>query len=335
MEMSARPAAIIKRHAKLRARLLARSGVTLLIARYAGWFDSGRNLDNCRFGPLSCSVSAVGVAHPVWGSSRMGRKTGLAKAARPVRRRGKLTPKDMKFRNDPIVHLYERAHEWLQDRGRPFFMVAGIAGLALVLCVAVYYLFSYRTSKAENALAAAMEKYNAQVTDTPPANSTAKYYTDEKLKWQESAEAFEKLSQDYSTSYGVLGRYYAGTAYLHFDPAKGLQMLEEVAGKNKPPTSDLARLALAENYAATGDSAKAIDYYKKALSSSFVPKAVVQLGLGHAYEKTGDKQDAVDAYFAVAEADRSSSAGTEAEKRLTALAPDKLKDLPAPNTPGS
>jgi tetratricopeptide (TPR) repeat protein len=258
----------------------------------------------------------------------------LAKAARPVRRRSKLSPKDMKFRNDPIVHLYERTQEWLQERGRPFVMVGGVAVLVLLLCVALYYLVSYRSGKAENALAAAMEKYNAQVTDTPPANSTAKYYTDEKLKWQESAEAFDKLSQDYS-SYSVIGRYYAGTAYLHFDRDKGLSILEEVASKNKPPTSDLARLALAENYAATGDSAKAIDYYKKALSSSFVPKAVVQLGLGHAYEKTGDKQDAVDAYFAVAEADRSSSAGTEAEKRLTALAPEKLKDLPAPNAPGS
>jgi tetratricopeptide (TPR) repeat protein len=259
----------------------------------------------------------------------------LAKAARAVRRKGKLTVKDMKFRNDPMVRFYERTQEWLQERGRPAIMIVGTVVIAVVLYTAGSYLFSYRESKAEHALAAALEKYNATVTDTPPANSTAKFYTDEKLKWQESAEAFDHLANDYSGSYGVIGRYYAGTAYLHFDRDKGLKTLEDVAAKNKQPTSDLARLALAENYEAFGDDPKAITYYEKLLGSSFVPKPVVQLGLGHAYEKTGDKDKAVDAYFSVAQADRSSSAGTEAEKRLSALAPDRIKDLPAPNAPGS
>jgi len=259
----------------------------------------------------------------------------LAKAARSPRKKGKLTVKDMKFRNDPMVRLYEHTQEWLQDRGRPVVIAIIAVAAAVVLYVGGNYLLSYRTAKAETAMAAALDKYNAQVTDTPPANPTGKYYTDEKLKWQEAAEAFDHLANDYSGSYSVIGRYYAGTAELHFDRDKGLKDLEEVVGKDKQPTSDLARLALAENYAAFGDNAKAIDYYSKLLGSSFVPKAVVQLGLGHAYEKTGETEKAVDAYFQVAQADRSSSAGSEAEKRLTALAPDRVKDLPAPNAPGS
>jgi len=241
----------------------------------------------------------------------------------------------MKFRNDPMVRFYERTQEWLQERGRPVVMVIGGIVVAVLLYLAVSYLFSYRSSKAEHAMAAALEKYNAQVTDTPPANPNGKYYTDEKLKWQDAAEAFDRLSNDYSGSYGAIARYYAGTAYLHFDRDKGIKALEEVVGKNKQPTSDLARLALAEDYAANGDDAKAIEYYEKILGSSFVPKAVVQLELGRAYEKTGNKDAAVEAYFAVAQADRTSSAGSEAEKRLTALAPDKVKELPAPNAPGS
>ncbi|HEY6330260.1 MAG TPA: tetratricopeptide repeat protein [Blastocatellia bacterium] len=259
----------------------------------------------------------------------------MARAARAVKRRNKLTVKDMKFRNDPMVRFYEKTQEWLQERGRPVVMVVGGIVIAVLLYMAGSYLFSYRESKAAGAMAVALEKYNAPVTDTPPANSTAKYYTDEKVKWQDAAEAFDHVANDYSGSYGIIARYYAGTAYLHFDRDKGVKILEEVAAKNKQPTSDLAELALAEAYSANGDDAKALSAYQKLVGSKSLPKAVVQLGLGHAYEKTGDKQAAIDAYFAVAQEDRTSSAGSEAEKRLTALAPDKLKDLPAPNAPDS
>jgi predicted negative regulator of RcsB-dependent stress response len=138
------------------------------------------------------------------------------------------------------------------------------------------------------------------------------------------------VAKDYSGYYGVIGKYYAGTAYLHFDKAKGQQLLQQVVDKNDQPTSDLARLALAQTYVVDGDDTKATEAYEKLLSSSFVPKQIVQLGLGHEYEKSGDKQKAIDSYFAAAQSDRSSQAGSEAEKHLTALAPDRVKELPAP-----
>jgi hypothetical protein len=56
------------------------------------------------------------------------------------------------------------------------------------------------------------------------------------------------------------------------------------------------------------------------------------MGLGHTYEKIGDIEKAADAYVEAAKPDRSSGAGAEAEKRLSAIAPDRLKDLPSPST---
>lgn len=250
--------------------------------------------------------------------------------AKARRKKSKPTVKEMKFRNDPMVRLYDKTQEWLQESGRPFILVVGVIAGLLLLYTAGYYITSYRQSKAENALAAALAKYNAPVVDTPAVNQAGKYYTDERLKWQESAEAFDKVAKDYSGYYDVIGKYYAGTAYLHFDKAKGQQLLQQVADKNDQPTSDLARLALAENYVVDGDATKAIETYEKLLNSSFVPKQVVQLALGREYEKTADKQKAIDMYFGAAQADRSSQAGSEAEKHLTALAPDRAKDLPAP-----
>src|SRR5262249_31913553 len=237
----------------------------------------------------------------------------------------------MKFRNDPMVRLYDKTQEWLQESGRPFILVVGVIAGLVLLYTAGYYITSYRQSKAENALAAALTKYNAPVDDTPSPNQLGKNYTDENVKWQEEAEACDKVFKDYPGYYGVIGKYYGGTAYLHFDKAKGQQLLQQAADKNDQPTSDLARLALAQNYVADGDDAKAIETYEKLMGSSFVQKQVVQISLGREYEKGGDKQKAIDLYFAAAQADRSSPAGSEAEKHLAALAPDRVKELPAPN----
>ena len=139
--------------------------------------------------------------------------------------------------------------------------------------------------------------------------------------------------QNYSSYYGAIGRYYAGVSYLHFDRDKGISFLEQTAGKNELPTSDLARLALAENCAINGDTEKAISLYQQLLTSSRTLKPAVEVGLARVYEKTGDTDKAVEAYLEAAKFDRTSGAGAEAEKRLQALAPDRLKELPVSSMP--
>lgn len=249
-------------------------------------------------------------------------------------KRRRVTVKEMKFRNDPMIRLYDRTQDWLQEKGRPFIKVIGVIAAAVVLYTAGYYFFEYRQNKAAAAYAEAWEKYTAQVVDGSTTTQVGKYYTDEKLKWQEAGEAFERVAQTYSGYYGAEGRYLAGTSYLHIDKDKGLLLLQEAADKNEQPTSDLARFALAEHYASANEMERALPIYESLLNSSFVPKQVVQLGLGRAYEKAGDNQKAADLYFEAASADRSNSAGSSAEKRLSAVAPERLKDLPPPNTPG-
>lgn len=251
--------------------------------------------------------------------------------AKTTRKKKKVSVKEMKFRHDPMIRFYERTQDWLQEKGRPFAIAIGIIAGIIVLYAAGSYFFDYRKAKAENAFAEAVEKFNATVQDpsTPATTPTqGKVYNDEQTKWQESGEAFEHLANDYSGRYGTIGRYYAGVCYLHIDRDKGISLLEQVAGKKDLPTSDLARLALAENYAANGDNEKAISLYEQLLDSSTNLKPAVEVGLGRVYEKTGDTEKAVEAYLEAARPDRSTDAGSEAEKRLTAIAPDRLKDLP-------
>lgn len=255
--------------------------------------------------------------------------------AKTFKKRKKVTVKEMKFKHDPMIRFYEKTQDWLQERGRPFVIAVGIVAGLVLLYVAGSYYFDYRKTKAETAFAEAIEKFTAPIQDTSSPSTTpptGKFYTDEQTKWRESADAFERLANDYSGYYGNIGRYYAGASYLHLDRDKGMSLLEQVAGKNEHPTSDLARLALAENYAANGDNEKAISLYQQLLSTSSNLRPAVEVGLGHVYEKTGDVEKAVEAYLEAAKPDRSSGAGAEAEKRLSAIAPDRLKDLPPPST---
>ncbi|HKG21494.1 MAG TPA: tetratricopeptide repeat protein [Blastocatellia bacterium] len=250
-------------------------------------------------------------------------------------RRNRIAVKDMKFRNDPMIRFYDRTQDWLQERGRPIIIaIAALAGAVVLYTIFDFYT-DYRDSKAKAAFAEAYDRYKAPVMDstvTTAAPPTGRSYTDEKVKWQETAEAFERLANDYSGYYGTKGRYYAAAAYLHLDRDKGVQMLEQLAKEKDPSTADLARMALAENHAGNGEYDQAIAEYEKLLNSSFVPRQGVQLALGRAYEKANQTEKAVDAYFEVAKVDRSTASGAEAERRLSALAPDRIKDLPAPTT---
>ena len=253
--------------------------------------------------------------------------------AKTSRKKGRIAVKDLKQGHDPMIRFYERTQDWLQDRGRPIVIALGAIIGVVALYFLINYFFQFRQARAESAFAAAFEKYNAQVQDpTQPATSvpTTKTYSDEASKWQETAAAFEQLSNDYSSYYGAIGHYYAGAAYLHLPDSreKGLSLLRQVADRNDDRASDLARLALAEDAAAQGNADEAIGLYEKLLNSTTVLKPSVQLALGKLYDKKGDKQKAADYFFEAAKADRTTGAGTDAEKRLAAVAPERIKDLP-------
>ena len=256
--------------------------------------------------------------------------------ARSAKKRKKLAVKDLKYSHDPMIKFYERTQELLQDRARPFVITIGIIAGAMVLYLSGSYFLDYRRSKAEAAYADAAEKFNATVQDPGAAATSApigKVYSDEESKWQDSAQAFERLANDYSWYYGTIGRYYAGVSYLHIDREKGVALLEQVASRNERPTADLARLALAESYLANGDSDKAVSLYEQLLGSADGFKPTVQLGLGRAYEKSGNIEKAAQAYFEAASPDRTTPVGSEAEKQLKRVAPDRIKDLTTPENP--
>ncbi|MEW6129397.1 MAG: tetratricopeptide repeat protein [Acidobacteriota bacterium] len=247
-------------------------------------------------------------------------------------RKTKIAHKDLKYKHDPMIRLYERTQDWLQDKTRPVLIAVGVIVGIIALYLLGSWFFSSRDTKAQAAFAQAFEKFKAPVIDpTGVTSQTGVYYTDENQKWQESAQAFEQLASDYSGTFGAVANYYAGVSYLRINRDKGVELLKKAVDKNEQPTTDLAQLALAENAVVVGDTQTAISIYEKLLKSTNVPAQTVQTGLGRAYEKAGDTEKAVAAYYEAAKISRVTTSGSEAEKRLSALAPDKIKELPAPN----
>jgi hypothetical protein len=246
-------------------------------------------------------------------------------------KRKKIAAKNLKFKNDPMVRFYDHIQDWLQEKTRPVLIGLGvIVGLVVIYFVGSWF-FSNRETKAAVAFAQAFDKYKAPVLESgaAPSPQTGTFYTDENLKWQETGQAFEQLANDYSSYYGAIGNYYAGIAYLRTERDKGLQLLKKAVDTNEQPASDLAQFAIAENHFVTGDAQGAIPLYEKLLKSTYIPSQAVQTSLGRAYEKTSETEKAVAAYFEAAKLARATSASSEAEKRLSALAPDKVKELPA------
>jgi tetratricopeptide (TPR) repeat protein len=155
-------------------------------------------------------------------------------------------------------------------------------------------------------------------------------YTDEKIKWQECAEAFERLANEEPGYYDAVARYFAGICYTRFDPDKGARLLQEAIDRGDQQTADQARLALAQHHAASDQLEKAIALYEALTNSPWFPKQTARFGLGKLYESSGDVAKAVEAYFEAAKEDRTAGTTSDAEKRLSALAPERVKELPPP-----
>src|ERR1044071_10443613 len=101
--------------------------------------------------------------------------------AKTSRKKNRIAVKDLKYGHDPMIRFYERTQDWLQDKGRPMVIAVG----AIIGIIALYfigsYFFQFRQARAENAFAAAFEKYNAQVQDPTNISTTAptgKTYTE-------------------------------------------------------------------------------------------------------------------------------------------------------------
>lgn len=246
-------------------------------------------------------------------------------------KKGKTEPKKVAYQ-DPLWSFFDNTVDKIVPHRQT--ILYGIVGLIAILVIGsiAYTISSHQQNNAQAALSQALEIYNAEVASaTPPPpgtqNSKKKTYPDEQQKYKEAATAFDNVAANYSSISG-LARYYAAMSRTHFDQAKAQTDLEALS-KEGGDVGFWARVGIAELYAATGQTDKAITAYQQFKDNpGSLPKSVIYYNLGYLLERAGKNTEAADAYFQAASADRSSAEGRKADDRLTVLNPDLKKKLP-------
>lgn len=236
------------------------------------------------------------------------------------------------------MQQYLSTSTWVKGHSNPILtwsaIIAGVLSLALIIWV----MLSHRTSSAAEEMATGFRYHNAIVQNPLPANLSPgeEAFTTEDAKHRKAYEAFEKAAKDYPSYNGEIGRFLAATHQLYFEPEKAEATLKELAQKDSE-TGARARLALAQRYEAVGNYDEAIAEYQKLKAKHYtIPAALIDIDMAKVYEAQGKTKEAVDLYFGVANNKdwRASQLGSTAVDRLSALAPEKVDQLPPPEQGG-
>ncbi|HMV46518.1 MAG TPA: hypothetical protein PLD20_28465 [Blastocatellia bacterium] len=250
--------------------------------------------------------------------------------------KGRISAQELK--RDPLMEQYVATSAWAKGNSRPILKWLTIAAAVLAVAAIIWMIFSRRSNNAAEALADAFRWNEAQVANPIPPNATGYYATSQDEKHRKAYEAFSKAAGSYSSYYGDLARYYAATHQVNFqdagEQAKAEATLKELSQKDSDVGSQ-ARLALALRYEATGKNQEALDEYQKLKTKpGNVSVGQVDFNMARVYEAMGKTKEAVDLYFAVANNKdfRSIGLGNSAVGRLSVLAPEKVDQLPPPES---
>src|SRR5262245_3747585 len=146
---------------------------------------------------------------------------------------------------------YVKTSGWVQERSKPLMTYPTVAAAVIALALIVWLILSRRANNAAEALAEAFRVNDATVANPIPPNAQGYVFTTQDEKHHKAYEAFTKAANDYSSYNGDLGRYYAATHQLYFEPEKAEATLKELSQKDSPIAAQ-ARMALAGRYEAAG-----------------------------------------------------------------------------------
>jgi tetratricopeptide (TPR) repeat protein len=238
------------------------------------------------------------------------------------------------LKRDPLMEQYINTTSWLKGRSRSILTWLTIGAVVGALVLIVWLIMSRRAANAAETMATAFRYHDAVVQNPLPASLPpgSEAFTTEDEKHRKASEAFEKAAREYPSYNGEIGRYFAATHQLYFEPEKAEATLKELSQKDSEIGAQ-ARFALAQRYEATGKFDDAVAEYQKLKSNSFnVPSALVDYHTAQIYEAQGKSKEAADLYFGIANNKewRSTSLGNKSVERLAILAPEKVDQLPPP-----
>lgn len=255
-------------------------------------------------------------------------------------------PKEKVSYQDPFQQKVGRS---IEDAGRKLEgqgknILYGIAALVVLgIIIGLFTLWSGRSTAAgQTALGKAIETSQAQITETPPAGSTAKTFKTSNERAEASIAEFQAVANNFGGDIADKAKYFAAVNRLGIDRPAAIQELETLA-KSGDEAGKLSKFALAEAKANGGDLDGAALLYQElaAISDPIVAKDTINFELAKIYEKQGKKQEAVDLLFNLVKtaseakdlegkAVTLTSTAQSAKEKLKELDPEKAKEIPEP-----
>jgi tetratricopeptide (TPR) repeat protein len=182
------------------------------------------------------------------------------------------------IKQDDLVSGFEYVWHWVSAHAAELRITLGVLVLVGAGAWAMSYFQSKRAREAEQALAEAVQVYEAPVAAEVPEgfdDPRGPAYPSEDDKLKKAVAAFDGIERRFgSTPQARRARYYAALCRIRLatypEAEKGLSELVAQKG-DAPLEAALARLALGDLYRRQGDVDKAVDAYRQAVDDPGLP----------------------------------------------------------------
>jgi len=224
------------------------------------------------------------------------------------------------LKQDKFVSVTASGLEWIGEHRSNF--VAWLVGFVLAagLVVAGIFVCQKREAAANQLLGQAMDIYETPLTQpNQPTEPGAKTYATAAERAKAANPLFKQAADQYSwLTAGEMARYFAGATELDMgqQPAAEADLDKATRASNKNLAA-LAKIALANLYAQTGRSSRAVTLFQDVIAhpTTTVPKAAAQLQLAAMYETT-QPAEARRLYAEIKDHNKDTEAGQIATQKL-------------------
>ncbi|WP_425358497.1 coatomer subunit epsilon [Terriglobus roseus] len=209
------------------------------------------------------------------------------------------------------------------QNNRPLAIRLAVAVVVLIVIAGVFaFLSSHRSEAASNALAEAMQTYDAPIaTPQQPVPAGTRSFSSVEERAKAANVQFAAVADKYSsTDAGRNALYLQGvTAMQTGQNETAEKLLKKSADSWNHDVSTLAEMALAGLYRGTARESLAVEQYNKVIAkpSTLVPAGLAQLELADMYEANGKQAEAKKIYAQIKDKDPKSASAEIATQKLS------------------
>ena len=223
------------------------------------------------------------------------------------------------LKQDRFANATASSMSWVSGHRAGVMRYAIFAAVVLVAGAGALVYWSWSSSKANEALGAALDTYNMPLAQ-PGAPAASGVYATAADRAKAANQQFIAVARQYGwMPEGAKAHYFAGVTYEELGNNTSAETeLKTAAGAWNRNLANLAKLALAGLYHQMDRDPEAVNLYTAlaAKPSETVPTAVAQLDLADLYAEQGKTEQARKLWAAVKDADKDGMAGAIAAQKL-------------------